>query len=102
MGALVTFGFGILLTTLITLISINAIGEAQGGTLGIAQSVAALAQKGWSHFSCAVFRVQIEYWCCWACVYCFGWFNACRNFPDGAPRNAQERLSSMATKLTTV
>ena len=44
MGALVAFGFGILLTTLITLISVNAPAEAQGGTLGIAQSVAALAQ----------------------------------------------------------
>jgi DHA1 family tetracycline resistance protein-like MFS transporter len=44
MGALVAFGFGILLTTLITLISINAPVEAQGGTLGIAQSFAALAQ----------------------------------------------------------
>jgi DHA1 family tetracycline resistance protein-like MFS transporter len=44
MGALVAFGFGILLTTLITLISINAPVDAQGGTLGIAQSFAALAQ----------------------------------------------------------
>lgn len=44
MGALVAFGFGILLTTLITLISVNTPEEAQGGTLGIAQSVAALAQ----------------------------------------------------------
>jgi DHA1 family tetracycline resistance protein-like MFS transporter len=44
MGALVAFGFGILLTTLITLISVNAPVEAQGGTLGIAQSFAALAQ----------------------------------------------------------
>ena len=44
MGALVAFGFGILLTTLVTLISVNAPVEAQGGTLGIAQSFAALAQ----------------------------------------------------------
>lgn len=44
MGALVAFGFGILLTTLSTLISVNASMEAQGGTLGIAQSFAALAQ----------------------------------------------------------
>jgi DHA1 family tetracycline resistance protein-like MFS transporter len=44
MGALVALGFGILLTTLSTLISVNAPGEAQGGTLGIAQSFAALAQ----------------------------------------------------------
>jgi DHA1 family tetracycline resistance protein-like MFS transporter len=43
-GALVAFGFGILLTTLITLISVNTTVEAQGGTLGIAQSFAALAQ----------------------------------------------------------
>jgi DHA1 family tetracycline resistance protein-like MFS transporter len=43
-GALVAFGFGILLTTLITLISVNTSVEAQGGTLGIAQSFAALAQ----------------------------------------------------------
>ena len=34
-----------MLATLITLISINAIGEAQGGTLGIAQSVAALGKR---------------------------------------------------------
>jgi DHA1 family tetracycline resistance protein-like MFS transporter len=44
MGAMVAVGFGILLTTLITLISVNAPVEAQGGTLGIAQSFAALAQ----------------------------------------------------------
>jgi DHA1 family tetracycline resistance protein-like MFS transporter len=43
-GALVAVGFGILLTTLSTLISVNAPVEAQGGTLGIAQSFAALAQ----------------------------------------------------------
>jgi DHA1 family tetracycline resistance protein-like MFS transporter len=44
MGAMVAVGFGILFTTLITLISVNAPVEAQGGTLGIAQSFAALAQ----------------------------------------------------------
>jgi len=44
MGALVAFGFGILITTLITLISVSAPVEAQGGTLGLAQSFAALAQ----------------------------------------------------------
>jgi DHA1 family tetracycline resistance protein-like MFS transporter len=44
MGALVAVGFGILITTLSTLISVNAPKEAQGGSLGIAQSLAALAQ----------------------------------------------------------
>jgi MFS family permease len=44
MGALVAFGFGMLLTTLSTLISVNSPVEAQGGTLGIAQSFAALSQ----------------------------------------------------------
>jgi DHA1 family tetracycline resistance protein-like MFS transporter len=43
-GALVAVGFGILITTLSTLISVNAPKEAQGGSLGIAQSLAALAQ----------------------------------------------------------
>jgi DHA1 family tetracycline resistance protein-like MFS transporter len=44
MGALVAVGFGILITTLSTLVSVNAPKEAQGGSLGIAQSLAALAQ----------------------------------------------------------
>jgi DHA1 family tetracycline resistance protein-like MFS transporter len=44
MGALIALGFGLLITTLSTLISVNAPKEAQGGSLGIAQSLAALAQ----------------------------------------------------------
>jgi DHA1 family tetracycline resistance protein-like MFS transporter len=43
-GALMAMGFGILLTTLSTLISLKAPKEAQGGSLGIAWSLAALAQ----------------------------------------------------------
>ncbi len=43
-GALVAVGFGIGLTTLSTLISVTAPKEAQGGSLGIAWSLAALAQ----------------------------------------------------------
>jgi DHA1 family tetracycline resistance protein-like MFS transporter len=43
-GALVAMGFGIGLTTLSTLISLTAPKEAQGGSLGIAWSLAALAQ----------------------------------------------------------
>jgi DHA1 family tetracycline resistance protein-like MFS transporter len=43
-GAAISLGFGIQYTTLNTLISINAPKEAQGGTLGIAWSLAGLAQ----------------------------------------------------------
>ncbi len=43
-GALLAVGFGIGLTTLSTLISVKAPKEAQGGSLGIAWSLAALAQ----------------------------------------------------------
>lgn len=43
-STLIALGFGFLLTTLSTLISIRAPKEAQGGSLGIAQSLAALAQ----------------------------------------------------------
>ena len=43
-GALIAVGFGILITSLSTLISLKAPKEAQGGSLGIAWSLAALAQ----------------------------------------------------------
>jgi DHA1 family tetracycline resistance protein-like MFS transporter len=43
-GAVISLGFGIQYTTLSTLISINAPKEAQGGTLGLAWSIAGLAQ----------------------------------------------------------
>ena len=42
--ALISFGFGAQYVTLNTLISLNAPVEAQGGTLGIAWAIAALAQ----------------------------------------------------------
>jgi multidrug resistance protein len=42
--AIVSFGFGVQYVTLNTLISLNAPVEAQGGTLGIAWALAALAQ----------------------------------------------------------
>jgi predicted MFS family arabinose efflux permease len=42
--ALASFGFGIQIIALNTLISVNTPKEAQGGTLGVAQSLAALAQ----------------------------------------------------------
>ena len=43
-AALISFGFGIQYVTLNTLISLNTTEEAQGGTLGIAWAIAALAQ----------------------------------------------------------
>ncbi len=43
-AGLIPFGFGILLISLTTLISVTASEETQGGTLGLAQSLAALAQ----------------------------------------------------------
>ena len=43
-GAVISLGFGIQYTTLNTLISTNTAKEAQGGTLGIAWSLAGLAQ----------------------------------------------------------
>jgi DHA1 family tetracycline resistance protein-like MFS transporter len=60
MGALVAFGFGILLTTLITLISVDAPVEAQGGTLGIAQSVAALAQTVGPTLAASLFALGLD------------------------------------------
>ncbi len=42
--AVISFGFGLQIVTLNTLISVNTPGEAQGGTLGIAWALAALAQ----------------------------------------------------------
>jgi MFS family permease len=43
--AVIAFGFGTLYLTLNTLISVNAPTEAQGGTLGAAWAITALAQK---------------------------------------------------------
>jgi hypothetical protein len=81
MGALVAFGFGILLTTLVTLISVNAAVEAQGGTLGIALLCCTGADCG-SHLSCLLLCVRIICWRSWVCVHCLCGFNVCNDSVD--------------------
>ncbi len=57
MSALLALGFALLITTLSTLISIRAPKEAQGGSLGIAWSLAALAQTIGPTLAASLFAV---------------------------------------------
>jgi DHA1 family tetracycline resistance protein-like MFS transporter len=59
-GALLAGGFGILITTLSTLISVKAPKEAQGGSLGIAWSLAALAQTVGPTLAASSFAVGLS------------------------------------------
>ncbi len=59
-STVISFGLGILLASLSTLISLNAPKEAQGGTLGIAWSLAALAQTIGPTFATGLFSVGLS------------------------------------------
>lgn len=59
-STVISFGLGILLASLSTLISLNAPKEAQGGTLGIAWSLAALAQTIAPTFATGLFTVGLS------------------------------------------
>jgi DHA1 family tetracycline resistance protein-like MFS transporter len=60
-GALLAVGFGILITTLSTLISVKAPKEAQGGSLGIAWSLAALAQTIGPTLAASSFAIGLSF-----------------------------------------
>jgi hypothetical protein len=78
---------GILLTTLVTLISVNAAVEAQGGTLGIALLCCTGADCG-SHLSCLLLCVRIICWRGWVCVHCICGFNVCNDSFDDCFQSA--------------
>lgn len=59
MSASLAIGFGLLITTLSTLISIEAPKEAQGGSLGIAWSLAALAQTIGPTLAASLFTIGV-------------------------------------------
>jgi MFS family permease len=60
MAASLALGFGLLISTLSTLISIQAPKEAQGGSLGIAWSLAALAQTIGPTLAVSLFTVGVS------------------------------------------
>lgn len=59
-GALLAVGFAFLVTTLSTLISLRTPEEAQGGSLGIAWSLAALAQTVGPTLAASIFAVGVS------------------------------------------
>jgi len=56
---LVAVGSGLMLVTIVTLISLNAPREAQGGTLGLAQSLSGLAQTIAPTIATAIFSFSV-------------------------------------------
>lgn len=59
MGAILAVGFGMLITTLSTLISLKTPKETQGGSLGIAWSLAALAQTIGPTLAASLFAIGV-------------------------------------------
>jgi DHA1 family tetracycline resistance protein-like MFS transporter len=59
-AALVSFGFGIQIVTLNTLISLNTPKEAQGGSLGVAWAIAGLAQTIAPVFAASAFSFGVS------------------------------------------
>ncbi len=59
-STVISFGLGLLLASLSTLISLNAPKEAQGGSLGIAWGLAALAQTIAPAFSAGLFTLGVS------------------------------------------
>jgi DHA1 family tetracycline resistance protein-like MFS transporter len=58
-AALISFGFGVLIVTLNTLISLNTPKDAQGGSLGVAWAIAGLAQTISPVFAASVFSFGV-------------------------------------------